>query len=118
MKKRIVTFGLTCSFILCSCGLPMRSVDVRGSGSSITESRSIAGFNEVELSSIGTLIIEQGDTESLEIEGEDNILKHLRSQINGSQLRLEDEELVNIHPTQDIIYRLKVKNLTIRHYFI
>jgi hypothetical protein len=97
--------------MISACGLPMRSIDVRGSGNSITESRSVSGFNEVELSGIGSLIIEQGNADSLEITAEDNILKHLRSQISGSQLQLGVEELVNIHPTKDIIYRLKVKKL-------
>jgi hypothetical protein len=111
MKKRIVTLILACAVLLGACGLPMRSIEVRGSGTTITESRSVAGFSGVELSGIGTLFIEQGDVESLEITAEDNIMTHLKSRVSGSQLQLGVEELVNIHPTKDIIYRLKVKNL-------
>ena len=69
------------------------------------------GFNAVELSGIGTLIIEQGARESLEITAEDNLMNYLRSDVSGSRLQLGVKEFVNIHPTKDIVYRLTVKNL-------
>ena len=111
MKTRIFTVLLVCTIALTACGFPVRFTEVRGSGNVITETRTVAGFNAVELSGIGTLIIEQGDKEALEITAEDNLMSHIKSNVSGSRLQLGGDEFVNIHPTKDIIYRLKVKNL-------
>lgn len=111
MKTRIITVLVACAIVLGACGLPVRFTDVRGSGNVITESRMVTGFNAVELSGIGTLIIEQGGKEALEITAEDNLMNHIRSEVSGSRLQLGGEEFVNIHPTKDIVYRLTVKNL-------
>ena len=111
MKNAILAVLMICAVALTACGLPVRFTEVRGSGNVITESRSVTGFNSVELSGIGTLIIEQGDRESLEITAEENLLPHIKSAVSASRLQLGGEDFVNLLPTKDIIYRLKVKNL-------
>jgi len=111
MKTKMIALLMVCTLALTACGLPVRYSEVRGSGNVITESRTVAGFNAVELSGIGTLIIEQSDRESLEITAEDNLMRHIKSGVAGSQLQLGGEDFVNLLPTKDIIYRLKVKNL-------
>ena len=85
---------------LTACGLPVRYTEVRGSGNVITESRTVAGFNAVELNGIGTLIIEQSDRESLEITAEDNLMRHIKSVVSGSRLQLGGEDFVNLRPTK------------------
>lgn len=111
VKTTIIAVFLASTIALTACGFPVRFTEVRGSGNVITESRTVAGFNAVELSGIGTLIIEQGDRETLEITAEDNLMSRIKSSVSGSRLQLGSEEFVNILPTKDIIYRLKVKNL-------
>jgi carbon monoxide dehydrogenase subunit G len=112
MKTRIIAELMVFAFALTACGFPVRFTEVRGSGNVITETRTVSGFNAVELSGIGTLIIEQGAREALEITAEDNLMSHIKSNISGSRLQLGGEEFVNMRPTKDIIYRLKVKNLS------
>src|SRR4030042_6878153 len=111
MKRRIFALLIVCTVALAACGFPVRFTEVRGSGNVITENRTVAGFNTVDLSGIGTLIIEQSDRESLEITAEDNLMAHIKSDVSGSRLQLGGEDFVNLRPTRDIIYRLKVKNL-------
>ncbi len=111
MKIRIFALLIVCLVALSACGFPVRFTEVRGSGNVITENRTVAGFNAVEMSGIGTLIIEQGDKESLEITAEENLMRHIKSDVSGSRLQISGEDFVNLRPTQDIIYRLKVKNL-------
>jgi hypothetical protein len=52
-----------------------------GSGNVITESRDVAGFNEIALGGIGTGIVTQGDEEALTIEAEDNLLPPIGSEV-------------------------------------
>jgi hypothetical protein len=111
MKIKIIALLMVFAVALTACGFPVRFTEVRGSGNVITESRTVAGFNAVDLSGIGTLIIEQSDRESLEITAEENLMRHIKSDVSGSRLHLGGEDFVNLRPTKDIIYRLKVKNL-------
>ncbi len=111
MRIRIFLILIICAVAFTACGFPVRFTEVRGSGNLITESRKVAGFNAVELSGIGTLIIEQSDREALEITAEDNLMRYIRSDVSGSRLQLGGEDFVNLRPTRDIVYRLKVKNL-------
>jgi hypothetical protein len=63
----------------------------------------------VEVSGSAKLILEQGDTESLTITADDNLLQHLRSAVSGSKLSLGSE--VSISPTEPVVYKLSVKKL-------
>ena len=112
MKK--MRFGLLLLLLVLSvsaCGFPLRYTQVRGNGKITSESRNVIGFNSIELSGIGTLIIEQGEEESLEVTAEENLMRYLRSDVRGSSLKLGMEEFISLQPTEDIIYRLSVKNL-------
>ena len=111
MRKIKVFYILTLSVLASGCIFPVRYTRVLGSGEVVTETRRVSGFSAVELSGIGTLIIEQGSKESLEITAEDNILKYLNSSVNGRNLRLSVDEFVSIEPTKEIIYHLTLKNL-------
>jgi len=84
---------------------------VNGSGKVRTETRTIRSFNEVELRDQGTLIIEQGATESLTIEAEDNILPLLTSNVNGKTLVLDVQDNYILRTKKEIRYRLSVKDL-------
>jgi hypothetical protein len=97
---------------LTSCGFPVRYTTVRGTGNAITQIRRVSGFDAVELSGVGTLIIEQGNTESLEITAQENLLPYLESRVMGGKLNLGVEDFVNVQPTADIVYRLKVIDLS------
>ena len=50
----------------------IRTID--GSGNIVTESREVRGFDRVNLSGFGEVIIEVGDEESLTISTDDNII--------------------------------------------
>jgi hypothetical protein len=84
---------------------------VRGSGTVATEHRNVAGFQEVELAGTGELSIEQGTTESLTIQAEDNLLPRIRTEVEGGRLLIGTERGVSIRPTKPILYQLVVKEL-------
>jgi hypothetical protein len=111
MKKNLVILLALAAVALASCGFPVRYTTVRGTGNVITETRRVTGFDQVELSGIGTLIIVQGDSESLEISAEENLMPYLESRVSGSTLNLGVEQMVNLQPTEEIIYRLTVIDL-------
>ena len=77
-------FGPAVLFIS-ACSLAPGNV-IRGSGRVGTETRQASGFDEIEVCCGMQLILSQGQTESLEIEAEDNILPEIVSEVIGSRL--------------------------------
>lgn len=99
---------------LSSCGVPFRS-GLRGSGNIVTESRDVSGFSKVQLDGAGTLTITQGETASLQIRSDDNVLPELTSDVVGNTLVLGIEEdwwRRSVLPTQGIKYTLTVVDLS------
>ena len=84
---------------------------VRGSGKVTSQQRNVSGFHEVEFTSVGEVTLEQGGSESLEIEAEDNLLPHIRTEVQGGRLLIGTERGVSISPTTTIRYRLKVREI-------
>ena len=63
-----------------------------GSGDVITETRAVSGFDQVVLACSGDIILTQGEEESLRIEGEDNIVAKITTEVRNGTLYLEFEE--------------------------
>lgn len=55
----------------------------------ISETRNIENVNRVVLREYGQLFITQGDKESLSLEGEDSVLKMVRSEVRNGELLLD-----------------------------
>ena len=89
MKRIILICLLTLLSFTSGCVLPLKTTRVIGSGNVISEVRSVSKFDSISLIGIGTLIVEQGNRESLEIIAEDNIIEYLQSKVVGKNLRLE-----------------------------
>ena len=85
---------------------------VRPSGTTITEERQVSDFDSVSLSGAGDLIIEQGDTEGLTIETDDNLMQHITSEVRSGRLELGYEDGIRILGLNKVVFHLKVKDLT------
>src|SRR5947208_2074317 len=84
----------------------------RGSGSITSESRTVHGVTEIDLSGSGHLVVEQTGSDSLTITAEDNILPLLTSDVTNGRLELGTKRYASIFATKPIEYRLTVKDLT------
>jgi hypothetical protein len=102
------------SLFLSACVITGFNV-TRGSGDLTIESRNVSGFSGVQIDGAGELVIIQGDSESLEIQAEDNIIDKLTSEVRNGTLVLGYREnfLRNtIIPTERITYTLTVIDLS------
>lgn len=81
-----------------------------GSGTSATEIRDVAGFEEVVLATTGEVVVEVTGTESLEIEAETNLLPLLTSEVQDG--RLELGATGSFTAREPIVYRLTAQRLT------
>lgn len=84
---------------------------VRGTGSVVEETREVNGISGVELATLGHLFIEVGDTESLHIEAQGNLIEYLETVVRGGTLRIETQDGVNLRSNQPVNYYLTVTEL-------
>jgi hypothetical protein len=89
---------------------------VQGSGNIVTESRPVTNFDKISLSGAGDLNITQGDTESLTIEADDNLLPYIETTVqNGTLIIGLRDDVANVfafRPTRGIKYNVGVINLS------
>jgi hypothetical protein len=84
---------------------------VRGSGEIVTETREVSNYHRISLSGSGDVIVNQGEQESLTIETDDNVMKHITSEVRDGTLHLSIEENTAIFPTR-LIFTVGVEDLT------
>lgn len=86
-------------------------VQIKGDGNVITEQRSISSFNKLEANGIFNLYISQGDTESIKIEADKNLLAFIKTKNERDKLSIKMEtDGKNINATKLNVY-LTVKNI-------
>ncbi len=108
MKTMIVVL-FTALVLLTGCGASI----VRGSGRVVTQERRIGDFHSVSLAGAGDLFIVQGETETLTIEAEDNLLQYIKTEVRDGRLVISADDEPKIYiPTAPIRYNLTVRNLS------
>jgi hypothetical protein len=107
VKKYILAAFLVCLAVATSGCITQGT----GSGNVITQTKSVQGVNQVFLDGIGTVILQQGNQESLTIEAEDNIIPHIQSNVNGNKLSLSYDSNIPT-PTKTVKFYLTVKDLS------
>ena len=108
-------FILALAIVACS-SVPNINVGQRleGSGNVIRETRQVSGINRVSLSGFGHVEITQGESESLTVSTDDNIMPLIKTDVRGNTLVLEftnEGKRRNIDPSDGINYTLVVKDL-------
>ncbi|MFA9406244.1 MAG: head GIN domain-containing protein [Anaerolineales bacterium] len=109
----MVVSTLALSIMACSLGgITLGEAEtVRGSGDVVEETRAVSGVSGVNLATIGDMTIELGDTESLRIEAEDNLMEYLETEVRGGKLSIGTSDNIRLEPTKPIRYTLTVTGL-------
>ena len=118
MNKIVLITVLVLFLAGISCNVLNRGVEqvvgqtVNLSGNTKTENRPVSGFTKVQLDGIGDLSITMGNTESLVVEADENLLPYIITEVKGGTLIIrmkEDIRLVNM--ISDVNYTLTAKSL-------
>jgi hypothetical protein len=85
----------------------------RGSGNVVTEAREVSNFRAIEINYPAQVFVKQGSQESLEIEAEDNLLPHLKTQVRNGTLEIyyKRENGKHVNPTKTVKITVVVKDL-------
>jgi len=109
---RSIPLVVTLAFVALVTNGCMGMNSIHGSGNIVSETREVSGITGIEVNGSGKIILKQGDTERLEIVADDNLMEHLSSDVSGSKLTLGTRNWVNINPTEKVLYKVWVKDLT------
>ncbi len=112
--KRIFVAMVVISLALAGCAPFFNAVQgnrVIGSGKVVSETRPVSGFNSITVTTSGDVKVTQGDSDSLVIEAEDNILPLLVSEVNGSELVLKTKPNTSYTTSRGVHYIITVKDL-------
>jgi hypothetical protein len=85
-----------------------------GSGKIASETRPVSDFNAVAIRYPADVVIRQGESESLTIEADDNLLPQLRTQVSSGRLIIDNSEQnwnKRVNATQPVRITLIVKDL-------
>jgi len=98
--------------LACSAVIPANPNSIKGSGNIETQTVDVSNFNSITLENSGDVYIEQGQTESVTVEADDNILPLLETKVTGKELVLTTKPNTGINPSRKIVYRITAKDLT------
>ena len=92
------------------------SAVIRGSGNVVAETRLARNFKHISITGVGDVIITQGESESLVVETDDNIMQFIESEVRNGRLILGFTEEVRtnnykLDPSK-VIFNLSVKEIT------
>jgi hypothetical protein len=86
---------------------------INGSGDIVKESRDVSGFDKVEFSGFGRVLVTQGNQEFLTIEVDDNLLQYIDTDVAGNTLKIDFDDNIVPRPTDStIIFELGVIDLS------
>lgn len=74
------------------------------------QARDVSDFQELELDGIGTLILQQGDVESLTIEAEEKVLNRITTEVRRGRLIIRPDR--SFRTNEPITYYLTARRLT------
>ncbi|MGC9358229.1 MAG: head GIN domain-containing protein [Anaerolineae bacterium] len=110
----LIVGGLLMTSLACSVSFPNIEFDgetIRGSGNMVEETREVSGFSSVTLAGFGNLYIEVGETESLRIEAEDNLIDRITAEVRDNVLEIGWERGFVPVPSESVNYYLTVERL-------
>jgi hypothetical protein len=99
--------------LVVACGDEFAGSDrVRGSGEVTVDARPIAEFERVVLAGEGDVLFGTGSDGLVDVETDDNLLVHIRTDVSGDTLTISTDPGIDIDPSSGVVYRLGCPMIT------
>jgi len=107
---------LIIAMLISGCGL-IKNFNLRmitPSNVIISESRDVSGFSSIDMSTFGKVVISQGQTESLNISGSDNLVPLIKTSVSNGVLNIDSEENIGVTTLNEnkLTFTIVVKDLS------
>lgn len=116
-KHSLLIIVVLFAMLLAGCNLLSNPEDriIRPSDVNISENREVSGFDSIEFSTLGKINLIQGDQESLNISGPDNVVPLIITEVRNKTLIIRTEENISItipSTNNPLTFTIVVKDLT------
>lgn len=120
MSKNRIVAALVVSPAVGACSnideaIPPEGGDtVIGSGNVVSEDRPVSGFDRIALGGFGDVVVTLGETDSLTVETDDNILPYITTEVRGGTLLLElveEARSTRFEPSQGVRFLVTTRSL-------
>ena len=106
MKKLLVSIVL---LPLLTAGCHRSMTGIKGSGKRVTEKRQIAPFTSIATDGAFNIEVVCQKDVGMEVEGDDNVLAHVSTEVTNNVLRLKNTESYSVD--EPVTFRITVPNL-------
>ncbi|MBX2840401.1 MAG: DUF2807 domain-containing protein [Flammeovirgaceae bacterium] len=100
LKFQIVSFLLVVPFLFSSCD-ELKDCE-RGSGSIITKTIDINDFHSFNLQISGRIFLKKGETQMVEIEGQENVINQIDNEVKNGEWQIEFRNCMKKYDDLDI----------------
>jgi hypothetical protein len=109
MKKTLCVAGLSITLLFAFSACRHFGKGVQGSGVRKIEKRELGAFTSIETTGAYEVVVTCQQAASFEIEGDDNILSIIRTNVRGNVLHISNDS--DYHASKPIVVRISVPNL-------
>lgn len=103
-------------FVIVLAGLsvlakPAAAQQIEGNGQMQSQNREAGNFNEISSSGPFDIVLTQGNTTSVKVEAESNLLPYIITEVQGNKLVLKTKKGVDLKPDHEITIAITFKDL-------
>src|SRR5829696_4315173 len=102
MFMRFFFTAFTAVILLSSCHL-FGGKKVNGNGKIVTQERSVAGFNSIDVSGSVSVHLRQDSMPSVKVEADENLMEYMDIHVDGSTLVIKTKKGFRLDPSKEII---------------
>ncbi len=85
--------------------------NIVGNGNVVEQTRTVGSFDRITVTGVGNLEIRQGAREELRVRAEENLLEHVKTDVNAGELLIWVPGGTSLRTTQPIEYHITVTDL-------
>ena len=112
MKNSIQLIVLSALFITTMTNAQWSNKKIKGNGKVITEKRTTAGYDEINVSGFFDVVLVSGKEGAISIQGEENLMQYVKVEVEGKVLKIYTEKNVTISTNKDIILTVPFEQIS------
>lgn len=112
MKKSILLVVFSALFFTTIANAQWSNNKVKGNGKVITEKRTTAGYDEINVSGFFDVVLVSGKEGAISIQGEENLLPYIKVEVEGNVLKIHTEKNVNISTNKNIVLTVPFEQIS------
>ena len=96
--------------IACTLTINPQNKFVDGSGKITSEERNVRGFSSIRVDGIAEVTVKIGESESVTLETDDNLLPLIETNVSGKTLVIRTQNGSDVHPSKDVNVTITMKS--------